>query len=89
MFRPAVLRAINISLIAAFVIVAGVASLAICETLYVLPGEGYLNSDLTVTQTNDEKLRDILRGVMILPFEVAGLALVFFVAQLPFILGES
>lgn len=89
MFRLAVWRAINVSLVAAFVILAIATSLAVYETLYVPPGEGYLNSDLTVVQTNDQKVRDILHGLMILPFELAGLALIFFLAQLPFLSAES
>ncbi len=88
MFRPAVWRAINVSLTAAFVILALAMSWAIFETLFVPSGEGILNSDVTAPLTSDEKARVILQALMILPLELAGLALVFFLAQLPFLPGE-
>lgn len=85
MLRPAVLRAVNRSITIAFVILALVTCLAVYETLFVAPGAGYLNSDIADTGTQDDKLKDILRGLMILPLELAALAAVFFLVQLPFL----
>ena len=89
MSRRALAAAANRSLLIAFFIVAPIMCLSAYETFFLGPGEGYLNSDETVPQTQAEKLSDLVHMVMIMPIEIAAIALFFFVAQLPLIVLGS
>ncbi|MCE9521206.1 MAG: hypothetical protein K8S25_02090 [Alphaproteobacteria bacterium] len=88
--RPGVwLRAIVRSFVFALIVMLPLFAMVTYEVLYLPPGQGMLNSDqIGAPLTLDEKRREVIADLKILPIQIALLAAIAMIVQAPFVLAR-